>query len=180
MIRGRNQQALKALQWLARRNGRQFPSSIALSAISSKTLAELELVQTAIQHKELGLITATAQLATQQTSTVLEETGDCTALLLDQETAIKASSTGQQSKKEAARMCRPNTDAEENLWSVFRHRLLLQFFLVTTLLCLVMAVAFYVLNLATDSLGGSLYIKFLLTSVGEQLLEFNTLCCRMR
>ncbi|WIA12107.1 hypothetical protein OEZ85_012181 [Tetradesmus obliquus] len=56
---------------------------------------------------------------------------------------------------------------DSGLLALFNHALLARYFVVTALLCTVMAICFYTINLATDSLQGSLYTNFFLTSIGE-------------
>eukprot|EP00878_Enallax_costatus_P013187 GHUV01013784.1.p1 GENE.GHUV01013784.1~~GHUV01013784.1.p1 ORF type:complete len:469 (+),score=155.50 GHUV01013784.1:1288-2694(+) len=180
LLHGREQEARATLQWLASLNGRQLPDDVVLSAATAagRISDEPEAAHSATSaaaadgasmSSSVDAVSADARAAAAKyldASVGLDDATDCTALLVDQEDHSKAGSGTQDASKPTAAAGAP-CNSSEGLSSVFRHPLLMRFFLVTMLLCLVMATAFYIANLATDSLTGSLYTNFLLTSVGE-------------
>jgi hypothetical protein len=72
---------------------------------------------------------------------------DCTALLAD--TAAVEAKPEQQQQQEKQRA---DTQQSASMLSLFSHALLARYFVVASLLCTVMVICFYTINLATDSL----------------------------
>lgn len=173
LLHGREQEARATLQWLAKLNGRQLHENVVLSAAAAGSAAdELEAAHTAGNAaaadandpdssltEAISLKALAAAAPCVDSRPELDEATDCTALLVDKDDC----STGYNIPQASHAPCHYS----EGLFSVFRHPLLRRYFLVTLLLCLVMATTFYTANLATDSLTGSIYINFLITSVGE-------------
>lgn len=60
-----------------------------------------------------------------------------------------------------------NTQQRDSVWMIFTDPLLARLFWVSAWMCTVMAAAFFTANLATEELQGSLYVNFLVTSIGE-------------
>lgn len=152
--------------WLAEMNGRQLPTDLVVSAAKSSTKVELctadTVLTTADDTEEAAPPTALAP--TQHQAAITGCKCDGVALLQHQPGGVTACATAQGSAGAAW----PDHHSE-GLFSIFHHPLLLRYFLVTMLLCLAMATTFYLANLATDNLGGSLYNNFLLTSVGKYM-----------
>lgn len=167
------------LEWLARLNGRHLPHELVITAADSRTAQQLEADAGALSAHDnnsrwrKSAATAAADPATAPTADVhdtelqLDDSSDCTALLQDQLAANKACGGQQQLAGHDAAARAADCHHNDGILSVFSHPLMSRYFLVTMLLCMVMATTFYLANLATDTLGGSLYLNFLLTSAGE-------------
>jgi hypothetical protein len=81
-------------------------------------------------------------------STLLDD--DCAALLPDD--AAPAEKPGKQEKQQQQEKQRADAQQSTSMLALFSHALLARYFVVASLLCTVMAICFYTINLATDSL----------------------------
>lgn len=85
-----------------------------------------------------------------------QQAGDCTALLVASEhDTLKSAVRDQHSTEQRVQNKQLQQEVQhrdDSLGLLFRHALLARYFALTSLQCLVMASAFYTINLATDSL----------------------------
>lgn len=113
------------------------------------------------QACKVGL--SAAPLAAGATSNDIDSDGnlldsDCTALLSGHDNAAAHAKQAvqdkheQQHQQQQGQKQQPDTQPDSGLLALFSHALLARYFVVTALLCTVMAICFYTINLATDSL----------------------------
>jgi Flp pilus assembly protein TadB len=179
LLKGRQQEARRALSWLAQLNGRQLPEGLVITHAVELTPAAADNVE--LGERE-GLVVAAGDALPDHagcgqiygsSSSSLQEEGsggtaaplaarpliskgdvnsdselpndDCTALLADR-APVEAKPEQQQENQRAG------VQQSASMLALFSHALLARYFVVASLLCTVMAICFYTINLATDSL----------------------------
>jgi hypothetical protein len=189
LLKGQQQEARRALTWLAALNGRQLPDgldithSVELTAaadVADDDASENSAGSRSLQQRDTDVTvlgdgsavqtcrveTTVAPLVTQSncididSDTLPPLDSDCTALLPSHDSSAfeaKQAQQGQQLQQKQQQQPQRQKDGSDKqqssgLLSLFSHALLARYFVVTALLCTVMAICFYTINLATDSL----------------------------
>jgi hypothetical protein len=206
LLKGRQQEMLHALSWLAAVNGRQLPEGLDITHSEDLTAAAAAAAAAAAVDEGLGEGPAAASTDdrakdAEDTSSSSSSVGQqgaasvdvvcagacrdgslaaplaagttsshngsddvlldshCTALLSSGYDTVFARQAKQaeqdhhhQQQPPSRQKQQLNTQHSSGLLSLFSHALLARYFVVTALLCTVMAICFYTINLATDSL----------------------------
>jgi hypothetical protein len=183
LLKGRQQEARRALSWLAQLNGRQLPEGLDITHAVELTPAAAENIELG---EPRGLCVAAGDACTDHagcrqslgsSSSSLQKGGsrltaaplaarpfrsesdadsdsplldsDCTALLANRAPVDAKPEQQQQQQQEKQRA---GGQQSASMLALFNNALLARYFVVASLLCTVMAICFYTINLATDSL----------------------------
>lgn len=171
LVKGQQHQAYTVLRWLAHHNGKEFDECISIAATSSTQQEDQKAQAQTLklnQHQHLNC-NQNSKLHAVKNSTVncANQTRFATADDHQQQDQYTQHLEQQCTQHSATQKHAQQTAAAESGWLVLTHPLLFRYFSVSSILCAVGAIGFYVVSLATDNLSGSLYLNFFITSFAE-------------
>eukprot|EP00879_Flechtneria_rotunda_P020707 GHRR01021793.1.p1 GENE.GHRR01021793.1~~GHRR01021793.1.p1 ORF type:complete len:641 (+),score=138.92 GHRR01021793.1:480-2402(+) len=177
LLQGRQNEAVQTLGWLAHLNSRQLPAGLTLTMAAPAYESGSSICIAAADDSDLDRETGGLLGSTDLQAVVEPDMHECIGLLkadqaskhtdTDANSIINSSawaSTAGQPEHPAASA---QQGSRNGFWLVLQHAQLRQYFLVTAMMTIVLATAFYVTNLALEGLQGSIYRNFILTSLGE-------------
>jgi hypothetical protein len=199
LLHGRWQEAEAALTWLAALNGRQLPAGLVTPELVVDDEQAAGTVGVSHATAKDNHSTAADVFAAASSDAIVaisghvdDESAGCDAqqeldevialLHTGRSPGIASPASCQQQQRQQSQGQHRKAGASSVLL-LFTHPQLRQYFAVTAFVCGVCATSFYGLALSADNLAGSVYVNFLVMSLGEaealylQQTQQNSACC---